>query len=65
MSTAFSGVGGPEHAIRCIMSYLGCPAVPSEHAIEHDQECRRELCQMKPRPKCLFYDINSFWAANT
>ena len=66
MSTAFSGIGAPEHAMHGILANLasGQPLplrVKNLHAIEVNQESRRELVCLPAPPQCLFDDINSFW----
>ncbi len=63
MSTSFSGIGGPEHALESMIAQLGGSrsSVTHNYAIEVFQESRRELVLLPNVPSCIFDDINRFW----
>ncbi len=61
MSTAFSGIGSPEHAMGSILRHLGSGSVKHLYGIEIFQESRRELFCLPTPHGCLFDDVNRFW----
>ena len=61
MSTAFSGIGAPEHAMASILRHIKAEPITRLYAIEIFQESRRELHCMQHVVGCVFDDINRFW----
>lgn len=71
MSSAFSGVGAPEHACECIRAALQARAgvragdcvrdMGHIFAVEWSVQGQRELQMLPSPPTCIFSDMNSVW----
>jgi len=65
MSTAFSGIGAPEHAHNALCKALGTRIGREVHqshayAIEWNAGCRAELARCPAPPLCIFSDMHGF-----